>query len=239
MRREEAATISGHDNSVRAGSRAAGDTRAVRFGSRPIALPIRVLMLEDSAADAEIIGQELRRAGLSTIVERVDSEDAFAFALRAFRPDVVLADHSLAQFDARAALDLLRKVRPATPLIIVTGSLDGTTAVPVLRAGAEDLIIKGDIGRLADSITEALNLRRPLGRLTPRQVEVLSLVADGYRTREIAIRLKLSVKTVESHRGEIMKRLGIHDLVNVVRYAMRVGLVGVAAGTPTSMPAST
>jgi len=187
-------------------------------------------MFEDSEADAELIGQELRRAGLSTLIERVESEDAFASALQAFEPDVVLADHSLAQFDARAALDLLRKVRPATPLIIVTGSLNGSAAVPVLRAGAEDLIIKGNIGRLAASITDALNLRRPLDRLTPRQVEVLRLVADGYRTREIATRLKLSVKTVESHRGQIMKRLDIHDLVNLVRYAMRVGLVGVAAG---------
>jgi DNA-binding NarL/FixJ family response regulator len=51
------------------------------------------------------------------------------------------------------------------------------------------------------------------------------MVAEGYRTREIATRLKLSVKTVESHRGEIMKRLEIHDVVGLVRYAMRVGLV--------------
>jgi DNA-binding NarL/FixJ family response regulator len=52
------------------------------------------------------------------------------------------------------------------------------------------------------------------------------MVAEGHRTRAIAVRLKLSVKTVESHRGEIMKRLEIHDVVGLVRYAMRVGLVG-------------
>lgn len=196
-------------------------------------------MLENSEADAELIGQELHQAGLSILIERVESEDAFASALRAFEPDVVLADHSLGEFDARAALDLLRKVRPGTPLIIVTGSLNGSTAVPVLRDGAEDLIIKGNISRLAASITNALDLRRPLDKLTPRQVEVLRFVADGYRTREIAIRLKLSVKTVESHRGEIMKRLGIHDLVNLVRYAMRVGLVEFAPGAQASRPHST
>ncbi len=72
-------------------------------------------------------------------------------------------------------------------------------------------------------------LRPPLGKLTPRQVEVLRMVAEGHRTREIAIRLNLSVKTIESHRGEIMKRLGIHDLVTLVRYAMRLGLVRLAA----------
>ena len=200
--------------------------------------PIRVLMLENSEADAEIIGRELNQAGLSILIERVESEDAFASALRAFEPDVVLADHSHAEFDARAALELLRKARPATPLIIVTGSLNGGTAVGVLRDGAEDLMIKGNISGLAASITNALDLRRPLDSLTPRQVEVLRFVADGYRTREIASRLKLSVKTVESHRGEIMKRLGIHDLVNLVRYAMRVGLVGFAAGARTSRPPS-
>lgn len=215
------------------------DTRAVRRGARSATKPIRVLMLENSEADAELIGQELHQAGLSILIERVESEDAFASALRAFEPDVVLADHSLGEFDARAALDLLRKVRPGTPLIIVTGSLNGSTAVPVLRDGAEDLIIKGNISRLAASITNALDLRRPLDKLTPRQVEVLRFVADGYRTREIAIRLKLSVKTVESHRGEIMKRLGIHDLVNLVRYAMRVGLVEFAPGAQASRPHST
>jgi DNA-binding NarL/FixJ family response regulator len=196
-------------------------------------------MLDNSEADAELIAQELHQAGLSILIERVESEAAFASALRAFEPDVVLADHSLGEFDAKAALDLLRKVRPATPLIIVTGSLNGATAFPVLRDGAEDLIIKGNIGRLAASITNALDLRRPLDKLTPRQVEVLRFVADGYRTREIAVRLKLSVKTVESHRGEIMKRLGIHDLVNLVRYAMRVGLVGLAPGARASRPHST
>jgi DNA-binding NarL/FixJ family response regulator len=55
------------------------------------------------------------------------------------------------------------------------------------------------------------------------------MVAEGHRTREIASRLSLSVKTVESHRGEIMKRLEIHDVVGLVRYAMRVGLVATAA----------
>ena len=68
-------------------------------------------------------------------------------------------------------------------------------------------------------------------------MEVLRLVADGHRTRQIATRLKLSVKTVESHRGEIMRRLGIHDVVGLVRYAIRVGLVALTFDS-TSMLAS-
>jgi DNA-binding NarL/FixJ family response regulator len=186
-------------------------------------------MLESSEADAEQIRHELRRSGLPTVTERVDSEVSFASALRDFAPDVVLCDHSFAQFDTQSALALLRKVRPTTPLIIVAGSFDGEKTVADLRAGAEDLIIKGNFSRLATSITDAVHLRRPLEKLTPRQLEVLRMVAEGYRTREIASRLKLSVKTVESHRGEIMKRLNIHDVVGLVRYAMRVRLIGVLA----------
>ena len=205
-----------------------GNEATVPKPSLPFHNPVRVLMLEDSPADAELIRHELTRSGLAAVTEVVDSEDAFTFAVRNFSPDVVLSDHSLAQFDAGAALALLRSVRPATPLIIVTGALNSDKATAFLRAGAEDLILKGDLSRLAAAITAAVQLREPLDRLTPRQVEVLRLVADGYRTREIATRLQLSVKTVESHRGEIMKRLAIHEVVGLVRYAIRVGLVALS-----------
>jgi DNA-binding NarL/FixJ family response regulator len=189
--------------------------------------PIRILMLEDSEADAELIRYQLQLSGLPTITARVDSEDAFASALREFTPDVVLADHSLAQFDAPSALAMLRQVRPTTPLILVTGSVNAEATIASLRGGAEDLLIKGNLSRLAAAITDAVELRRSLETLTPRQIVVLRMVAEGHRTREIAKRLDLSVKTVESHRGEIMKRLGIHDVVGLVRYAMRVRLVAV------------
>jgi DNA-binding NarL/FixJ family response regulator len=190
--------------------------------------PVRVLVLEDNEADAELIRHELLRSGLATVTERVDTESAFVSALKDFLPDVVLSDHSLGTFDAQSALALLHSVRPTTPFILVTGALNSEATVACIRAGAEDLLLKDNLGRLAASITKAVQLRRPLEKLTPRQIEVLRMVAEGHRTREIAIRLKLSVKTVESHRGEIMKRLAIHDVVGLVRYAMRVGLVSPA-----------
>lgn len=190
---------------------------------------LRVLLLEDSAADAELITHELRRSGMTAVAERVDSKQAFVTAVRDFGPDVVLADHSLADFDARAALTILRTMSPTTPLLIVTGSIQGDRTVASLRAGAQDLILKSNLARLAAAITAAISIRRPLGKLTRRQIEVLRLVAEGYRTRAIASELKLSVKTVESHRGEVMKRLGIHDVVSLVRYAVRIGLISLAA----------
>jgi len=197
----------------------------VLSGSLHVMKPVRVLLLEDSEADAELIRHELLRSGLPAITERVETESAFASAVKDFLPDVVLSDHSLGTFDAESALALLRSVRPTTPLILVTGAVNSDATVACIRAGAEDLITKTNLSRLAASITKAVQLRRPLDRLTPRQIEVLRMVAEGHRTREIAARLKLSVKTVESHRGEIMKRLAIHDVVGLVRYAMRVGLV--------------
>jgi DNA-binding NarL/FixJ family response regulator len=197
----------------------------VRSAAAPTNKLLRVLLLEDSETDAELIAHELQRSGMKPVIERVDSVEAFTTALQSFAPDIVLSDHSTAQFDSRAALEILRAVRPTAAFIVVTGALSGAQTVAAIRAGAEDLILKMSLHRLPASINEALAVRRPLQKLTERQVQVLRLVAEGHRTREIAKRLDLSVKTVESHRGEIMKRLRVHDVVSLVRYAVRVGLI--------------
>jgi DNA-binding NarL/FixJ family response regulator len=191
--------------------------------------PLRILLLEDNAADAALISHELQRSGMRILLAQVDSAESFAAALKSFAPDVVLSDHSLAQFDSRAALEVLREVRPVVPFIIITGALIGAEAGAAIRAGAEDVILKTYIRGLEASISNALAARRPLHALTNRQIQVLKLVTEGHRTREVAKRLGLSIKTVESHRSEIMKRLRIHDVVRLVRYAIRVGLI---PGTP-------
>jgi DNA-binding NarL/FixJ family response regulator len=66
---------------------------------------------------------------------------------------------------------------------------------------------------------------QPLDMLTRRQREILQLIAEGNRTREIAVRLNISIKTVETHRAQLMQRLDIHDVPGLVRYAIRHGLV--------------
>jgi DNA-binding NarL/FixJ family response regulator len=195
---------------------------------------LRVLLLENSERDVELIKQELSRAGLAPVTRSVGSERDFASALTEFSPDVVLSDYSPAQFNVCAALRLLRTLRPMTPLIVVSDSMNGEHTVAVVRAGAEDVILKPYLNRLPSSISTAVSIRQPLHRLTPRQIEVLRMVAEGRRTRDIASALKLSVKTVESHRGEVMKRLGMHDVVSLVRYAARVGLIAAASGVAPS-----
>lgn len=183
------------------------------------------MLLEDSAADAESVRHHLEDDGTPIVVERVDSRSALVDALRTFKPHVVLCDHSTGRFNAVAALKLALAERPVAPFILVTSAVDEQIALKCIRAGAETIVLKNHLGRLRSVIDDALAVRRPLEQLSPRQLEVLRLTADGHSTREIARRLRLSVKTIETHRGEVMKRLGIHDRVGLARYAMRVGLV--------------
>jgi DNA-binding NarL/FixJ family response regulator len=185
---------------------------------------LRVLILEDSE-DAELVAAELEHSGLEIIAQHVDSEISFTHALREFAPDVIISDHAVAQFNAIAALKVVQAIRPAAPMIVVSGELDEFSAVACIRAGAEDIVLKGNLRRLPGAIEAAIRVRSRLEKLTPRQIEVLRLIAEGHTNREIARRLDLSAKTVESHRGEVMKRLGVHDIAGVVRYAVRVGLV--------------
>jgi DNA-binding NarL/FixJ family response regulator len=189
---------------------------------------LRVLLVQDGETEVNLIKSELERSPLSVVVDTADCESAFVAALEEFAPDIVLSNHALSNFDALSALKILRQVRPVAPLIIVTKGVSGAEAVAFVRAGAEDLVLEQNIARLPSAINNALSSRRQLEKLTKRQIEVLKLVAQGLRTREIAKQLKLSVKTVESHRGELMKRLGVRDVVSLVHYAVRVGLVSAA-----------
>ena len=187
---------------------------------------LRVLLLEDSAADAELIAHELGRIGPRVVLQHVDSREGFIRALREFDPQVIISDHSMAHFDTIAALRVTQAYRSIAPFIVVTGSLDDQMIVTSVRAGADTVIVKDNLKRLGPAISAALEARQSLHRLTPRQLEVLRLLAEGVKSPDMARRLKVSEKTIESHRSQIMKRLGIHDLVGLVRLAARLGLIG-------------
>jgi len=189
--------------------------------------PTNVLLLHQDEAEAEFFARELATSGMSVKKGLTNSRDSLKSVLTEIDPDVVLSDYSPDRFSACEILEVLRYESPQVPLIVVTDSVTGIAAVSCLRAGAEDIVIKKNVQRLPSAIASAIERRSLLAKLTPRQIEVLRLVAEGYRTRDIADRLGLSVKTVESHRGEVMKRLGMHDVVSLVRYALRVGLIPV------------
>ncbi|MGE0159141.1 MAG: response regulator transcription factor [Gemmatimonadales bacterium] len=191
----------------------------------PSAIGLRVVLAEDDPSVVQAVAAELARAFPAAVVEHAESRDAFERALVGLSPDVVLVDDALAWLDVREALSLLQDAMPAAPLVVIARELREEAVVVGVRAGAEDVVSLRKLDRLRRAVDRALSVRRPLRKLSPRQLHVLRLIAAGHTTPGIASRLERSPKTIETHRSEIMKRLDIHDVVGLVRYAVRVGLV--------------
>ena len=171
----------------------------------------------------------LSDAGFQVEAERAETEQNLPATLRDFAPDVVLIDPRVPGLDFTSAVATIQDIRPRTPIIVVSAKLTNADSGWYIRAGAETFISKTNLGRLAPAVSAALHARSPLEKLTPRQIEVMKMVALGLRTRDIAEKLQLSVKTIESHRQEVMRRLGLRNMADLVRYAVRVGLVASAS----------
>lgn len=118
--------------------------------------PLRVLIVEDSGDDAEMLCQALRRGGYDAICEQVQTAHALNAALDRQPWDIVLADYTLPQFDGISALQLIRERGFDTPFIFVTGSLGEDRAVEALKAGAQDYILKGHLKRLVPAVEREL-----------------------------------------------------------------------------------
>ena len=162
-------------------------------------------------------------------VETAQSEEGLAKTLRDFKPDVVLSEYALPLLDYRTTLKVVQSIRPGTPVIILSGPLREEDSGSCVRAGAESFISKLNMGILPGAIKAAVEAREPLLKLTSRQIQVMRLVASGYRTHEVARELKLSAKTVESHRHQLMRKLGLDRTACLIRYAIRVGFAPVLA----------
>jgi PAS domain S-box-containing protein len=117
---------------------------------------LRILLLEDSPDDAELTEHELRKARMNFTLKRVESRESFGYALDDFLPDIVLSDFNLPSFSGLAALNMLLRSYPETPLIIVTGALSDREAVELLQAGAKDYVLKDRLARLVPAIKHAL-----------------------------------------------------------------------------------
>ncbi|HKU62843.1 MAG TPA: PAS domain S-box protein [Gemmatimonadales bacterium] len=118
--------------------------------------PLRVLIIEDVPMDAELVEYELARARIPFQARRVDTREHFLTELEAFGPDVILSDYTLPRFDGLAALELARRHAPATPFLIVTGSINEETAVGAMKAGASDYLLKSNLARIGPAIEGAL-----------------------------------------------------------------------------------
>ena len=129
------------------------------------ATPIRILMVEDSALDAELITLQLRRAGLPFTFERTWSDQGMRDALAAHDFDVILADHVLPGFSGDLALELACALAPEVPFIFVSGTLSEELAVEALKRGARDYVVKSRLQRLPDAILRAINEAKERRRL--------------------------------------------------------------------------
>jgi two-component system, OmpR family, sensor histidine kinase VicK len=121
---------------------------------------LHALIAEDSEQDAALLVRELRRGGFCLSYERVQSEAAMASALARQRWDIVLADYSMPQFNARRVLAVIANSGMDIPCIVVSGSVGEETAVEVMRAGAQDLVLKDNMKRLLPAITREIDAAR-------------------------------------------------------------------------------
>jgi DNA-binding NarL/FixJ family response regulator len=197
---------------------------------------IRIIIVDQNDADAERALAFLRDAGMIIEGETAQSEEGLARSVREFKPDVVLSEYALPLLDYRTAIAIAQSIRPGIPVIVYSGPLREEDSGSCIRAGAESFISKLNLSPLPAAVFHALEAREPLLRLTSRQIQVMRLVASGYRTSEVAQVLKLSAKTVESHRHQLMRKLGIARTASLIRYAVRVGFAPVNA--PVSAPVS-
>ena len=198
--------------------------------SRPSGLPggvLRVVLIDDSSTSGDVLVGALRQSGREVLVERADHQDSLVSLLQGFWPDVVFTT-SRAQLGLPAVLAAVRTVRPTVPVIMMAAPGDEHRTASWIRAGVEEVVRRDSAGQTAEAVQRAVEVRQPLSRLSPRQIEVLRLITEGMTSREIASRLRLSEKTVETHRSAVAQRLGIRDVAGLVRYSARVGLTSLA-----------
>src|SRR5689334_11387319 len=119
-------------------------------------VPIRLLVVEDSELDAELIVDELAGDGLVVDWRRVEAEREFVAALDETAPDVIISDLSMPNFSGYRALELARAHAPDTPFLFVSGTMGEEAAVEAVRSGATDYVLKHSMTRLASSVRRAL-----------------------------------------------------------------------------------
>ena len=130
---------------------------------------LRILLLEDSDLDAELILRELEQKGIESLATRVQTKDEFERELVEFHPEIILADYKLPTFDGGQALVIATKRCPDIPVIIISGAVGEETAVELLKNGATDFVLKDRLGRLVPAVQRAL--REVAERNARRQAE--------------------------------------------------------------------
>lgn len=216
---------------------------------------IRVLLADDHnlvRAGLRMVLESLE--GIQVVAEASDGREALRL-MKTHHPDVALMDISMKGLNGLEAAARAARDFPHVRVVILSMHANEEYVLQSLRCGAAGYLLKDAattelefairaVARGETYLTPAVSkhviadyVRRvgdaspkgvapsPFERLTSRQREVLQLIAEGYSTRQIAETLHVSVKTVETHRMQLMERLDIHDVAGLVRYALRTGLV--------------
>jgi len=212
-----------------------------------VAEPIRVLIVDDHG----VVRQGLRgllelQDGIEVVGDAADGEECLEAAAR-LRPDVIMMDLVMPRLDGISAMRALRERVPEARVIVLTSFFDEDKLLPALRAGAAGYLLKDaepqEVVRavrtahagealldpaVAARLVETLaagDQGDPIDRLTPREHEVLVLIARGYANKRIALELDLAEKTVKTHVGHVLAKLGVTDRTQAAIAAVRAGLV--------------
>lgn len=216
--------------------------------------PIRILIADDHALMRAGLRALLDEMGdCAVVAEAADGIEA-ARLIRQLAPDVALVDLTMPGLNGLDVIARAGRDAPATRCLALSMHTAENYVLEALRAGAAGYVVKdaapdelhtalrtvagggqylsaavsghvlADYLRLVRDRTAADAGGAP-DTLTSRQRQILLLIAEGHSTREIAERLSISVKTVETHRAQVMDRLGIHDVAGLTRYAIRTGLI--------------
>jgi DNA-binding NarL/FixJ family response regulator len=209
---------------------------------------IRVLLADDHAVVREGLRTFLElQDGIEVVGEAADGEEAIAQAER-LRPDVILMDLVMPKLDGVGAMRVLRRTLPASRVIVLTSFAQDDRLMPAVQAGAAGYLLKnvepkelaravraahaGEAildpvvaARLVDAIANhAGALGGDTEHLTRREREVLDLIAKGFSNKRIAFELGIAEKTVKTHVGHLLAKLGVADRTQAALHAVRAGL---------------
>jgi DNA-binding NarL/FixJ family response regulator len=214
---------------------------------------IRILVADDHEIVRQGLRALLEaQPGWQVVAEAVDGRDAVDKAKRA-RPDVVVLDVSMPNLNGLEAARQIRRALPQTEVLVLTMHDSEQLVREVLEAGARGYVLKSDAGRElvtavesvrkskpyftsrvseivldgylhAGTRSDAFNMPRTV-RLSPREREIVQLLAEGKSNKEVAAALHISVKTAETHRTNLMRKLDLHSISELVRYAIRNKMV--------------
>ncbi len=223
---------------------------------RPGLRSIRVLIVDDHTVLRDTLRLLLEMNGeVEVIGEAADGRQAVDLAEQV-KPDVVLMDTAMPGLNGIEATALIRKRLPRTKVLVLSGYGHEDQVRAALRAGASGYVLKSSSSEelllairtvnqsntyLSQALAEGDRLRSYLlasenrgakeATLSAREREVLQLIAEGYTNRAIAERLFISVKTVEAHKEHIVQKLGVRGSAELIRYAIRKGLIFIETDT--------